>query len=188
MANKPDLASDYLTNPTSSQLIGAAYSHQGTDRKVLAEVIGEEHAFNPTAPNDAGTHKAGSAKAYFAKSDSPSFPTTRPDGITALSADDAGRFFVVQSNLNAELIKLYVWTGTAWIELFKANLITSYNGETPVRTVTSITEATDQRLQTTDSPRFTKVVGAFKGNLEGVADKIRSAAPASPTTGDIWIG
>jgi hypothetical protein len=51
-------------------------------------------------------HKAGSGRVYY---QSPA-PTLRPDGVTALSAADAGRLWV-----DSDLMTLYLWDGAQWL-------------------------------------------------------------------------
>lgn len=52
-----------------------------------------------------GEHLAGSAKTYHQAT----APTLRPDGTTALDADDAGRLW-----LDTDDGRLFRWTGSAW--------------------------------------------------------------------------
>lgn len=66
--------------------------------------LAKEHD-TPATSSAGGEHKAGSAKVYYATSD----PTLRPDGVTALSAADAGRLLY-----RSDLAALKVYSGSAW--------------------------------------------------------------------------
>ena len=52
-------------------------------------------------------HKAGSAKVYYQAT----APTLRPDGVTALDSEDAGRKWV-----DSDDDKSYTWSGAEWVE------------------------------------------------------------------------
>ena len=60
------------------------------------------------AEGDDFVHKAGSAKVYYQAA----APTLRPDGVTALDAEDNGREWV-----DSDTNKKYVWVATEWIEI-----------------------------------------------------------------------
>jgi hypothetical protein len=73
----------------------------------VADRIAKEHE-HPAASGAGGEHKAGSAVVY-----SGSEPTTRPDGTTALDADDEGRLWNDGGTLK-------YWNGTDWVALSSA--------------------------------------------------------------------
>lgn len=67
--------------------------------------LDKEHEACATA-GVGGEHLAGSAKVYYQAT----APTTRPDGVTALDSDDAGRIWI-DSDDNSESF----WSGSAWV-------------------------------------------------------------------------
>lgn len=92
---------------------GTDSPEQGDDelRNLKASVrarLAHEHRMDlatDSATADAGWHKLGSAVIYYGSSE----PTTRPDGNTALDADDAGRMW-----LNSDTGELWFYTGSVW--------------------------------------------------------------------------
>ena len=60
------------------------------------------------ASSAGGEHKQGSAKIYRQST----APTLRPDGVTSLGADDAGRLW-----LNTATGHVHVWNGSAWEQI-----------------------------------------------------------------------
>lgn len=73
-------------------------------RKGVRIRVEKEHE-TPDVSSAGGEHKEGSAKAYY--DIATTFPTTRPDGSTALGTDDKGRLAVIDG-------ELFVWEGSAW--------------------------------------------------------------------------
>jgi hypothetical protein len=65
-------------------------------------------------------HKAGSAKAYFQDA----APTNRPNGSTALSAADNGRFWFDDDDADIP----YFYNGSAWVGLLRAFIRLSIQG------------------------------------------------------------
>lgn len=101
--------SAFNASPAGSDDVG-----QGDDKIVeLKEAIYErlvkEHTMDESsgAVAEDGAHRAGSAVVYTGTSE----PTTKPDGVTALDADDNGRLFV-----NTSSNKVYSYRhGTGWV-------------------------------------------------------------------------
>ena len=60
------------------------------------------------AEGDDFVHKAGSAKGYYQAAE----PTLRPDGVTALNSEDAGRAWI-----DSDTDITYRWDGSAWGEI-----------------------------------------------------------------------
>lgn len=116
---------------------------QGDDRirelkETIRAVIDKEHVLDPGASQvvgDQGWHKAGSAKVYSQSA----APTNRPDGTTALDADDEGRLWV-----DSDTGVLHVWDGTSW-EI----------------------SGSDQDLLTTSDVTFNTVTANVTGDLTG---------------------
>ena len=80
---------------------------QGTKLGVR-ERIEKEHTMNLSSglPGNDGWHKNGSAKQYYQES----APTTRPDGVTLLTADDNGRAWIRSTDK-----RRYVYVHPDWV-------------------------------------------------------------------------
>jgi len=87
-------------------------------RKAIRQRISKEHVAL-AGSSVGGEHKAGSAVSYFQTSS----PTTRPDGSTALTADDNGRLWV---HSTTGVIKAYKH-GTGWMNVDIATSATIEN-------------------------------------------------------------
>jgi hypothetical protein len=99
----------------------------------------QEHEWLGTASTGETVHKAGSARAYYQTS----APTLRPDGITALGANDDGRIWVDSDNNDA-----WVWDGSAFTGL-GMNSIVDQGGGTHLKE--KIIEIGDWNMDTTAS-------------------------------------
>jgi hypothetical protein len=77
-------------------------------RKGIAIRMNKEHTTLATA-SAGGDHKAGSARAYLA-ANLAAVPTTKPDGATALDANDTGRLMI-----RTDTGKIKYWNGTEWV-------------------------------------------------------------------------
>lgn len=79
-------------------------------KEAVRERFEKEHKINlldGTVAND-GWHKRGSAISYYQAA----APTTRPDGVTALTDDDAGRFWVRSTDY---AFFKYLGTSVGWV-------------------------------------------------------------------------
>jgi len=79
-------------------------------KESVRERFEKEHKMNlldGTVAND-GWHKRGSATSYYQAA----APTTRPDGVTALTDDDAGRFWVRSTDYT---FFRYLGTSVGWV-------------------------------------------------------------------------
>lgn len=92
------------TSPTLAQPRRDGAAEINSLRKGVRKRSDREHAAL-VAGGLGGEHKAGSAKSFYQAS----APTLRPDGSTALGADDAGRFWY-----ESDAGVLWVWSGSAW--------------------------------------------------------------------------
>lgn len=99
-ANDWDESSPLITN---ARRLGAGEINNL--RKSVRLRADKEHVACATA-GVGGEHKKGSGRPYYQST----APTLRPDGTTALGADDAGREWI-DSDDNSR----YVWNGTAWV-------------------------------------------------------------------------
>lgn len=84
-------------------------------RSDIRERMENEHSSYTTKGGTSGgsvaadfLHKAGSGRVYYQAS----APTLRPDGVTALSAADAGRLWI-----DSDTAAPYLWTGSAWLAI-----------------------------------------------------------------------
>jgi hypothetical protein len=75
-----------------------------TNNTALETAIGNEHEF-VTGGVQTGEPNEGHAKAYYESA----APTTRPDGSTALDANDAGRLWY-----DSDVNQISVWSGNEW--------------------------------------------------------------------------
>lgn len=97
------------TIPDDGQPHGNAYNELRETKLAFAIRNNKEHvAFGATSAG--GEHKAGSAVIYVGDA----LPTTKPDGVTALGASDAGRLaYDTDATYGG---KMYRWSGSAWVE------------------------------------------------------------------------
>jgi len=112
----------FETQPVNSDLVGAGNESIQEVKSAIQERLVQEHSMNlADGPPQArhGFHKAGSAVAFVGSSQ----PTTLPDGVTALGANDAGRLW-----FNTTDSSFWEWSGAAW-QLVKTvtNAITDLN-------------------------------------------------------------
>jgi len=75
-------------------------------RQAVGKRVAKEHV-DPDAAGVGGEHLEGSARGFVVATTA---PTTKPDGVTALDAQDEGRFYV-----DTDDDKLFYWTGSAWV-------------------------------------------------------------------------
>lgn len=174
--------------PQPSDPAGQGYQHLQDNLVRVRERIAQEHEFGINTAQEnlrQGLHRPGSALVLITSG----FPTTRQSG-QALGSFDIG--YLIYHTINK---RFYYWSGTAFVAI-----------EDP---------RTDQDLKTTDKPTFKGVyVGTapvtvsdgqvfadeVKANkfvarsnsgsiadFDGRAAKIRTAAPTTPSDGDIWI-
>lgn len=105
---------NYENNPENSDGPNFGAAEMRSDRKAVRERLEKEHTMNllsGVAAND-GYHKPGSSKDYY-QADA---PTLRPDGTTALTADDNGRKWIRSSDK-----RLYVYVHPDWVALSTIN-------------------------------------------------------------------
>jgi hypothetical protein len=100
---------------------GSATPGEGDDRirETRLEIdyrIDQEHNFHDTASTGQCYHKEGSAMAYYTADASP--PTLRPDGVTALGADDTARL-----RISSDTGILQYWNGSAWADATVQDLV-----------------------------------------------------------------
>jgi hypothetical protein len=96
----------FVGKPLGSERLSEADDRIRDTRKAWDERQALEHKAAADTNNQQGQHRAGSAISYRQAS----APTTRPDGVTALDANDAGRLWLKTSDLS-----LHVYSGTAWV-------------------------------------------------------------------------
>lgn len=86
-------------------------------KEAIRERLAHEHGMDLTGGSAAtqGWLNLGSAKVYYGAS----APTVRPDGVTALTSDDAGRMWV-----NSSTYAICIYTGTVWTAVASNNLYT----------------------------------------------------------------
>ena len=101
---------NYENNPENSDGPNFGAAEMRSDRRAVRERLEKEHTMNllsGVVAND-GYHKPGSSKDYY-QADA---PTLRPDGVTALTADDNGRRWVRSTdNIN------HVYIHPNWVRL-----------------------------------------------------------------------
>ena len=105
---------NYENNPENSDGPNFGAAEMRSDRRAVRERLEKEHTMNllsGVVAND-GYHKPGSSKDYY-QADA---PTLRPDGVTALTADDNGRKWVRSSDK-----RLYVYVHPDWVTLSTMN-------------------------------------------------------------------
>ena len=105
---------NYENNPENSDGPNFGAAEMRSDRKAVRERLEKEHTMNllsGVVAND-GYHKPGSSKDYY-QADA---PTLRPDGVTALTADDNGRKWVRSTDK-----RLYVYVHPDWVTLSTIN-------------------------------------------------------------------
>ncbi len=83
-------------------------------RKALRIRVEKEH-IAPTTGSGGGEHKAGAAVAYWTTA----APTQKPDGASALDADDAGRLWVHSTNEYAKVRDTDSWN---WLQVVAENI------------------------------------------------------------------
>lgn len=114
-----------------------------------------------------GWHRPGTAVVYFQASE----PTTRPDGVTALSANDNGRLWIRSSDYRVSVYE----HGTGWVNMSTvngaANLMSGDN------------EFTGDNSYSGDNT----VTGSFDFTDGALIIENRTADPAAPETGRVWL-
>jgi hypothetical protein len=207
MATKTQaIAAAWAAAPASSDNAGLGYQQMNIDRAAIIERIAEEHMFElGTTPDaDQGRHKAGSAVAWYQAT----FPTKRPDGVTALDVNDTGRILIDSYNAgHAVYVYVYGLTGGystltngtpsgsgPWYVLIAPATDPTYDSVTITDSVTIDEDflghdGTEQVsiAQDAEVVFHSVTVEGGTGDLIGRAWKIRTSAPAIPADGDIWI-
>ena len=105
---------NYENNPENSDGPNFGAAEMRSDRKAVRERLEKEHTMDllSGAPTSDGYHKPGSSKVYY-QADA---PTLRPDGVTALTADDNGRKWIRSTDK-----RLYVYVHPDWSALSTIN-------------------------------------------------------------------
>jgi len=104
-----DWDATFEASPNGSESLGNGDNRILALKTALRERLEKEHKFDPTGTQaDHGQHLAGSAISYYQSA----APTTRPDGTTALSADDNGRIWV-----DSDDGYIYYYAHSSWVLL-----------------------------------------------------------------------
>lgn len=97
----------FEASPNGGESFGNGDNRIVALKTALRERLEKEHKFDPTGTQaDHGQHLAGSAISYYKST----APTTRPDGATALSAEDNGRIWVDSDDLITYIYVHPTWT------------------------------------------------------------------------------
>ena len=120
-------------------------------------------------------HKAGSAKAFigdYGGFSALSLPTKRPDGVTDLDTEDAGRTAI---DTNGGTYQQYVWSGSAWVGLGGLPINSLYIQLAGMAAPSTIFPGTWTNISSTYAGRFFRAEG---GNAVAFSDTASLAQQA----------
>lgn len=133
MAHSNTWDAAFNASPGGSTKLSQSDDAQRAAKAAIQERIALEHYFDMAGDNDQhGEHKKGSARAYYID-ESTSDPTVKPDGSTALDADDdQGRLLIIDDDSgdsDVYYLKVYADSGE-WVGVRGYNSADSDTDET----------------------------------------------------------